>query len=97
MQEVLRNQKLLGKVQFFWPRVDILNVGFLGSTMGSRQDLIDATNFLAEHRIAPIISHVFDGLESAEKGFETMKQGEQFGKIVIRIHKEESTGVKAKL
>jgi len=57
--------------------------------MGSRQDLIDATQFLAEHRIVPIVSHVFEGLESVEEGFETMRRGHQFGKIVIRIPQEE--------
>ena len=56
--------------------------------MGSHQDLIDATRFLAEHRIVPIVSHVFEGLESAEEGFETMKRGDQFGKIIIRIPQE---------
>ena len=53
--------------------------------MGSRQDLVGATHFLGKHRIVPIVSHVFEGLESAEEGFETMKHGDQFGKIVIRI------------
>ena len=56
--------------------------------MGSRQDLINATHFLAEHKIVPIVSHVFSGLESAEEGFETMRRGDQFGKIVIRIPQE---------
>ena len=31
--------------------------------MGSKQDLIDATQFLAQHRIVPIVSDVLDGLE----------------------------------
>jgi len=53
--------------------------------MGSRQDLIDATHFLTQHRIVPIVSHVIDGLESAEEGFEILKHGKQFGKVVIKI------------
>jgi len=53
--------------------------------MGSYQDLIEATKFLEEHRIVPIVSHVLEGLESAEKGFEIMQHRDQFGKIVIRI------------
>lgn len=57
----------------------------LGSTMGSHQDLKDATAFIAQHRIVPIVSHVLDGLESAEQGFELIKRGEQFGKVVIRL------------
>ena len=31
--------------------------------MGSRKDLVDATEFITEHRIVPIVSHVLDGLE----------------------------------
>lgn len=57
----------------------------LGSTMGSRQDLKDATDFIAQHRIIPIVSHVVDGLESAEQGFELLKRGDQFGKVVIKL------------
>ena len=53
--------------------------------MGSRQDLIDATEFLAQHRIIPHVFHVIDGLESAEEGFELIGRGDQFGKIVIRV------------
>jgi hypothetical protein len=68
----------------------------IGSTMGSHKDLIDATNFMVEHRIVPVVSHVLDGLESAEEGFELMKRGDQFGKIVIKIRESEG-GTKAKL
>ncbi|KAG9313485.1 hypothetical protein JVU11DRAFT_5810 [Chiua virens] len=57
----------------------------IGSTMGSRQDLIDATRFIAEHAIVPAVSHVLEGLEFAEDGFELMKHASQFGKIVIRM------------
>lgn len=53
--------------------------------MGSHQDLIDATKFLEETHIVPVVSHVLDGLESAEEGFELMKRGGQFGKIVINM------------
>jgi len=53
--------------------------------MGSHRDLIDATNFVSEHRIIPVVSHVLDGLEAAEEGFELMKRGDQFGKIVIKV------------
>ena len=66
----------------------------LGSTMGSHKDLIDATRFLAEHRIVPIVSHVLDGLQSAEQGFELMKRGEQFGKIVIKVEAKPAPSAK---
>ncbi|KAF9014298.1 hypothetical protein BDQ17DRAFT_1342466 [Cyathus striatus] len=61
------------------------NQQLIGSMMGSHKDLVEATKFLAKHRFLPIVSHVLDGLESVEKGFELMKRGDQFGKIVIRL------------
>ncbi|KAI0647475.1 NAD(P)-binding protein [Trametes meyenii] len=61
------------------------NQKLLGSTMGSKQDLVDATDFLAEHRIVPIVSHVLEGLDAAEQGFQLLEHGDHFGKIVIRI------------
>ena len=59
-----------------------------GSTMGSHADLVAATNFLAEHRIVPTVSHVIHGLENAEEGFEIMKKGDNAGKIVITLEYE---------
>jgi NADPH-dependent curcumin reductase CurA len=40
---------------------------------------------LSEHRIVPVVSHVLDGLEAADDGFELLKRGDQFGKIVLKI------------
>lgn len=57
--------------------------------MGSLQDLKDATAFLAEHKIVPVVSDVLDGLEEVQKGFELIEKGQQFGKIVIRIPEPE--------
>jgi len=66
--------------------------------MGSHQDLKDATEFIAQHRIVPIVSHVVDGLESAEQGFELLKRGDQFGKVVIKLRDSRVTaGTQAKL
>ncbi|KAG6872132.1 hypothetical protein C0995_012669 [Termitomyces sp. Mi166 len=81
----------------FTMREVLKNQRLIGSTMGSHQDLVDATNFLAEHRIVPVISHVFEGLEGAEQGFETIKRGEQFGKVVVKISSDIGVPVKAKL
>ncbi|KAI0823601.1 NAD-P-binding protein [Trametes gibbosa] len=61
------------------------NQKLLGSTMGSKQDLLDATAFLAAHKIVPVVSEVLDGLASAQRGFEILARGEQFGKVVIRV------------
>ena len=53
--------------------------------MGSKADLKEATAFLEKHRIFPAVSHVLYGLEGALEGFEIMKQGESFGKIVVDL------------
>ncbi|KAJ6607588.1 hypothetical protein B0H10DRAFT_1817694 [Mycena sp. CBHHK59/15] len=68
----------------------------LGTMMGSRQDMQDATKFLSEKGIIPVVSHVLSGLEAAEDGFNLMQKGEQFGKIVIQI-KDQASPVKSNL
>ncbi|KAH9833073.1 uncharacterized protein C8Q71DRAFT_252086 [Rhodofomes roseus] len=73
----------------FTMREVLKNQRVIGSTMGSHKDLVDATAFLAEHRLVPIVSHVLDGLENAEQGFELISKGKQFGKVVIRIKHED--------
>jgi D-arabinose 1-dehydrogenase-like Zn-dependent alcohol dehydrogenase len=53
--------------------------------MGSRQDLMDATRFIEKNQVLPIVSHTLNGLESAEQGFNLLRQGSQTGKVVMRI------------
>lgn len=73
---------------------DVLkNYKLMGSTMGSHKDLIDATNFITEHKIVPIVSHVFEGFAKAEDAFQLMERGDQFGKVVIQL----DPGLKANL
>ncbi|KAL8287613.1 hypothetical protein RQP46_003471 [Phenoliferia psychrophenolica] len=69
------------------------NISFVGSTMGSRAEFKKAVAFISEHKIRPVVHTVLPGLAKAEEGFEIMKQGGQFGKIVIAI----STDDKRKL
>ncbi|KAJ8583566.1 NAD(P)-binding protein [Rhizopogon salebrosus TDB-379] len=69
----------------FTMREVLKNQQLIGSTMGSLKDLTDATQFLSEHRIVPVVSHVLDGLEAADEGFELLKRGDQFGKFVLKI------------
>lgn len=57
----------------------------LGSTLGSKADLTAATAFLEKHSIIPVVSHVLYGLQGALEGFEIMKKGEAFGKVVVDI------------
>jgi len=59
-------------------------ISLLGSTMGSRQDFIDAQNFMLQQKIKPII----DCIEPLSKGIEMLQyleKGEQFGKIVLSV------------
>ncbi|KAM6500156.1 hypothetical protein JOM56_003170 [Amanita muscaria] len=79
----------------FTMREVLKNQQLLGSTMGSHQDLLDATSFLAAHRIVPVVSHVIDGLQHAEEGFELIRKGSHFGKVVIKIR--EATNRQQKL
>ena len=81
----------------FTMREVLKNQQFIGSTMGSHKDLIDATNFIAEHRLVPVVSDILDGLEGAEEGFELINKGQQFGKVVIRIRHKEATSGNARL
>lgn len=65
------------------------NCEFKGSTMGSFEEFQKAVAFIAQHKIRPVVHTVLEGLDQAEVGFELMKVGGQFGKIVIAIEKED--------
>lgn len=98
MSQVSRCLKRGGKVVCYGMTADpkitftmrevMRNQHLIGTMMGSLQDMRDATAFLEEHRIVPVVSHVLEGLESAEEGFEILKKGDQFGKVVIRIEEK---------
>jgi D-arabinose 1-dehydrogenase-like Zn-dependent alcohol dehydrogenase len=49
--------------------------------MGSREEFFSAVKFIGQHKIVPVVDTVLSGLEEAEKGFELLKQGGQFGKV----------------
>ncbi|GAA6064139.1 hypothetical protein JCM10212_005140 [Sporobolomyces blumeae] len=65
------------------------NAELRGSTMGSREEFFSAVRFIGEHKVKPVVDTVLDGLEEAEKGFQLLKEGGQFGKVVITIAKDE--------
>jgi len=59
------------------------HISVLGSTMGSRQDFIDAMQFMWANRLKPVI----DTVEPLKKGIEMiqyLEEGKQFGKIVLK-------------
>ncbi|KAI0293558.1 hypothetical protein BC826DRAFT_1141641 [Russula brevipes] len=74
----------------FTMREVLQNQQLIGSTMGSKADLQAATDFIAQHRITPVVSRVLDGLENAEEGFDLLARGDHFGKIVIKMDPSQS-------
>ncbi|TNY18484.1 hypothetical protein DMC30DRAFT_426415 [Rhodotorula diobovata] len=66
------------------------NIELKGSTMGSRDEFFAAVAFVDKHKIHPVVDSVLEGLEHAEDGFQLLKQGGQFGKVVINIARDES-------
>ncbi|KAG8864116.1 hypothetical protein FRB96_006990 [Tulasnella sp. 330] len=76
-------------IPFTMPNV-MKNIELKGSTMGSQAELVRATDFIAKHKIVPHISHVLDGLDDAERGFELLQDGSSMGKIVVRIAPKEA-------
>ncbi|KAG2174281.1 hypothetical protein INT43_004304 [Umbelopsis isabellina] len=63
------------------------NIDLRGSTMGSRQEFYDMVEFVDKHKIKPIVSQVWQGLTESniEAAFTVMRNGEQFGKLVIEL------------
>jgi NADPH:quinone reductase-like Zn-dependent oxidoreductase len=60
------------------------NASATGIYVGSRADFEALNEFIAEHRIKPVVDRVFE-LEDAPEAFEFMNNGDFFGKIVIRL------------
>ena len=70
------------------------NIELKGSTMGSRKEFHDMVAFVAEKKITPVVSRTVRGLENLDEIntlFEDMKNGTQFGKLVIEIGGEKSS------
>ena len=57
-------------------------ISIIGSTMGSRQDFVDAMEFMWQRKIKPVIDSVSplkDGIQQIKK----MEEGNLFGKVVL--------------
>lgn len=63
----------------FWRQASIL-----GTTMGTPREFEAMVDFVAKHRLVPVVDSVWP-LEEAPKAFERMSRGEQFGKIVLKV------------
>jgi NADPH:quinone reductase-like Zn-dependent oxidoreductase len=67
--------------RLFWNQWTIM-----GSTMGNDAEMDAVTDELCAGRLLPVIDSTFS-LEDGRKAFERMVNGDQFGKIVVRIAK----------
>jgi NADPH:quinone reductase-like Zn-dependent oxidoreductase len=57
-------------------------VSIIGSTMGGRQDFVDAMQFMWSRGLKPIIDRV-EPLKSGVSMLQYLERGEQFGKVVL--------------
>ncbi|KAI0021055.1 oxidoreductase [Xylariomycetidae sp. FL0641] len=68
---------------------NLRNLELRGTTMGSRREFADMVAFVREHKIRPVVSRVahggLDDLTAIDGLFEEMRDGKQFGKLVIEI------------
>ncbi|KAF9279918.1 hypothetical protein BGZ68_007623 [Mortierella alpina] len=63
----------------------INNVEFRGSTMGSNAEFEQTLKFVEKHKIHPVVSRVWQGLEHTEEALHFLKNGAQFGKLVVEV------------
>ena len=67
------------------------NIELKGSTMGSRKEFKDMVEFIQKKQAKPTVSRVVTGgienIDGINGLFEDMKNGSQFGKLVIEVSK----------
>lgn len=63
----------------FWKQLDIL-----GSTMGTAEDFEALLDFVNATKLVPVTDEIFD-LADGENALRRMAEGQQFGKLVLRI------------
>lgn len=63
-------------------RVFFLQLEIVGSTMGTRSELVSLLDLMAAQQIRPVVDSVY-GFTQAREAFERLNQGDVFGKIVL--------------
>lgn len=63
----------------YWKQISIH-----GTTMGTRDEFLSMLDFIENRKIKPVIDKIFP-LEQIEEAVKRMEQGDQFGKIVLKI------------
>lgn len=84
------------KMDWSMPAV-LNNLELRGSTMGSRKEFKDMVAFVNEKKIKPVLSRTVKGIENLKEIdglFDEMKEGKQFGKLVIELGGEGAVGSK---
>ncbi|MFF2658435.1 zinc-binding dehydrogenase [Kitasatospora sp. NPDC058032] len=69
------------------PPADLAHVFFrqltiVGSTLGTREELVELAAFCTAHRLAPVVDRVLP-LSRAREGFQVLADGAVFGKVVF--------------
>jgi D-arabinose 1-dehydrogenase-like Zn-dependent alcohol dehydrogenase len=85
-----------------WSMAAVLNnLELRGTTMGSRQEFREMVAFINKHKIKPVVSRVVKGglgnVEGIDALFEDIRQGSQFGKLVVEVSTEDGGDGKSKL
>jgi D-arabinose 1-dehydrogenase-like Zn-dependent alcohol dehydrogenase len=65
--------------------------------MGSRKEFREMVAFVNEHKIKPVVSRVvkgIDNLKEIDELFEEMKNGSQFGKLIIEVKSQSGAASK---
>ncbi|KFH61863.1 alcohol dehydrogenase [Podila verticillata NRRL 6337] len=89
MGDIIVTYGMTVKFEVDYTMVAVLrNIEVRGSTMGSRVEFGEMVDFVAKHKIKPVVSQVWPGLESAEEAFNFIKAGTQFGKLVLSLKSE---------
>ncbi|MEN8172952.1 MAG: zinc-binding dehydrogenase [Chloroflexota bacterium] len=63
----------------FWHQLHII-----GSTMANRKEFSEVMQLVFQHKLRPVIDTVFP-LEQAHLAYQRLDEGEQFGKVIIKI------------
>ncbi|MDH5434774.1 MAG: zinc-binding dehydrogenase, partial [Gammaproteobacteria bacterium] len=66
--------------KIFWNQLSIL-----GSTMGSRQDFYQVMQLVFKGKLKPVIDSVYP-LEQAADAYQRLKDGNHFGKVIVKIN-----------
>ncbi len=64
------------------PQVFFRQKRIIGSTMGTRDELVSMVRFLQATGVRPLIDDVFS-MRDGRRAFERMLEGELFGKLVL--------------